>query len=133
MWDFMAARSGRPTWTDSRKGARAWRGSTRNRNSTSTRAHCSPALPDALWLANPVILPWSQYGLPTGERLLPEALKEARLPHCHARQVATWSLQKDYWPTQRGFDSFYGSFNGDLDCLRKTIRRTSPTGIEMSG
>ena len=66
------------------------------------------------------ILPWSEYGLPTGERLLPEALKEAGY---RTVMLGKWQLghyKKDYWPTQRGFDSFYGSFNGDIDCLRKT-------------
>lgn len=65
------------------------------------------------------ILPWSQFGLPTSERLLPEALKEAGY---RTAMVGKWQLghyNKDYWPTRRGFDSFYGSFNGDHDCLRK--------------
>ena len=68
------------------------------------------------------ILPWSEYGLPTGERLLPQALREAGY---NTAMIGKWQLghyRKDYWPTQRGFDSFYGSFNGDLDCIRKTNR-----------
>ncbi len=66
------------------------------------------------------ILPWSQYGLPIGERLLPESLKEAGY---RTAMVGKWQLghyKKDYLPTRRGFDSFYGSFDGDLDCLTKT-------------
>ncbi len=65
------------------------------------------------------ILPWSQYGLPTSERLLPEALQAAGY---RTAMVGKWQLGhylKDYWPTRRGFDSFYGSFHGDHDCLRK--------------
>jgi len=72
------------------------------------------------------ILPWSQYGLPTGERLLPEVLKEAGY---RTAMLGKWQLghyQKDYLPTHRGFDSFYGSFNGDLDCLRKTGQSHEP-------
>jgi arylsulfatase A-like enzyme len=72
------------------------------------------------------ILPWSEYGLPTGERLLPQALKEAGY---RTAMLGKWQLghyKKDYWPTQRGFDSFYGSFNGDLDCLRKTNQAREP-------
>jgi arylsulfatase A-like enzyme len=66
------------------------------------------------------ILPWSHYGLSTGERLLPEALKEAGY---RTAMLGKWQLghyKKDYWPTRRGFDSFYGSFNGDIDYFRKT-------------
>jgi arylsulfatase A-like enzyme len=72
------------------------------------------------------ILPWSQYGLPTGERLLPEALKQAGY---QTAMLGKWQLghyRKDYWPTRRGFDSFYGSFNGDVDCLRKTNQANEP-------
>jgi len=72
------------------------------------------------------ILPWSQYGLPTGERLLPEALKEAGY---RTVMLGKWQLghfKKDYWPTQRGFDSFYGSFNAGIDCLRKTNQSLEP-------
>jgi arylsulfatase A-like enzyme len=66
------------------------------------------------------ILPWSEFGLPTDERLLPEALREAGY---RTVMLGKWQLghyQKEFWPTRRGFDSFYGSFNGDVDCLRKT-------------
>ena len=66
------------------------------------------------------VLPWSQYGLPTDEHLLPEALKQAGY---RTAMLGKWQLghyKKDHWPTRRGFESFYGSFNGDLDCVRKT-------------
>ena len=72
------------------------------------------------------ILPWSQYGLPVGERLLPEALKEAGY---RTAILGKWQLghyRKEYWPTQRGFETFYGSFNGDLDCLHKTDQAHEP-------
>ncbi len=66
------------------------------------------------------ILPWSQYGLPNDEHLLSEALKQAGY---RTAMLGKWQLghyKKDFWPTRRGFESFYGSFNGDLDCVRKT-------------
>ncbi len=72
------------------------------------------------------ILPWSQYGLPAAEHLLPEMLKRAGY---RTAMVGKWQLghaRKDYWPTHRGFDSFYGSFNGDLDCVRKTNQAGEP-------
>ena len=89
--------------------------------STSTRAALlTGRYPMRYGLQTLSILPWSEYGLPTGERLLPQALKDAGY---RTAALGKWQLghyKKDYWPTQRGFDSFYGSFNGDLDCLRKT-------------
>ncbi len=72
------------------------------------------------------ILPWSQYGLPIGERLLPEALKEAGY---RTVMLGKWQLghyRREYLPTRRGFDSFYGSFNGDVDCLRKINQANEP-------
>ena len=95
--------------------------------STSTRAALlTGRYPMRYGLQTLSILPWSQYGLPTGERLLPQALKEAGY---RTAMLGKWQLghyKKDYWPTQRGFDSFYGSFNGDIDCLRKTNQAHEP-------
>ena len=89
--------------------------------STSTRAALlTGRYPMRYGLQTLSILPWSQYGLPSGERLLPEALKEAGY---RTAMLGKWQLghhKKDYRPTQRGFDSFYGSFNGDIDYFRKT-------------
>ena len=72
------------------------------------------------------ILPWSEYGLPLKERLLPEALKQAGY---RTALLGKWQLghyKKDYWPTRRGFDTFYGNFNGDVDCLTQTDRLRRP-------
>src|SRR5258708_4387457 len=95
--------------------------------STSTRAALlTGRYPMRYGLQTLSILPWSQYGLPTGERLLPEALKEAGY---RTVMLGKWQLghyKKGYWPTQRGFDSFYGSFSGGLDCLRKTNQSFEP-------
>ena len=55
------------------------------------------------------------YGLPTDERLLPQALKEAGYT---TAIVGKWHLghaDRKYWPRQRGFDYQYGPLIGELD------------------
>jgi arylsulfatase A-like enzyme len=72
------------------------------------------------------ILPWSRYGLPADERMLPQALKEAGY---RTAMLGKWQLghsKKEFWPTRRGFDSFYGSFNGEIDYFKKTNRIGEP-------
>lgn len=63
-----------------------------------------------------VIPPWSTYGLPLDERLLPEALAEAGYER---RGIfGKWHLghaRRAFLPTQRGFTHFYGHYNGALD------------------
>ncbi len=57
----------------------------------------------------------SKYGLPTDERLLPQALKEAGY---RTAMVGKWHLghaDRKYWPRQRGFDYHYGSMVGEVD------------------
>jgi arylsulfatase A-like enzyme len=57
----------------------------------------------------------SKYGLPTDERLLPQALKEAGY---RTVMVGKWHLghaDRKYWPRQRGFDYHYGSMVGEVD------------------
>jgi len=66
------------------------------------------------------ILPWSQYGLPTEETLLAQILQKAGY---RTAMLGKWQLghhRKELWPTRRGFDYFYGSFNGGIDHFRKT-------------
>ena len=72
------------------------------------------------------ILPWNRYGLPADERMLPQALKEAGY---RTAMLGKWQLghsKKEFWPTRRGFDSFYGSFNGEIDYFRKFNRIGEP-------
>ncbi len=55
------------------------------------------------------------YGLPADEYLLPEMLKEAGY---RTALVGKWHLghaKPEYWPRQRGFDSFYGALVGEID------------------
>src|SRR5262245_53698745 len=56
-----------------------------------------------------------KYGLPTDERLLPQALKEAGYKTV---MVGKWHLghaDRNFWPRQRGFDYHYGSMVGEVD------------------
>jgi arylsulfatase A-like enzyme len=56
-----------------------------------------------------------KYGLPTEERLLPQALKEAGYKTV---MVGKWHLghvDRKYWPRQRGFDYHYGAMVGEID------------------
>ena len=62
-----------------------------------------------------VILPDQTYGLPTTERLLPQALKEAGYS---TALIGKWHLghaKREYWPRQRGFDYVYGPLIGEID------------------
>ena len=55
------------------------------------------------------------YGLPTDERLLPQALGEAGY---RTAIVGKWHLghaDRAYWPRQRGFDLQYGPLLGEID------------------
>ena len=57
----------------------------------------------------------SKYGLPTDERLLPQALKEVGYKTV---MVGKWHLGHadcKFWPRQRGFDYHYGSMVGEVD------------------
>lgn len=62
-----------------------------------------------------VIFPSHTYGLPTDERTLPQALKEAGY---RTMLTGKWHLghaDKKYWPQNRGFDHFYGNVTGEVD------------------
>ena len=62
-----------------------------------------------------VIFPNHSYGLPTDERTMPQALKEAGY---NTAMVGKWHLghaDKKFWPQNRGFDHFYGNTVGEVD------------------
>jgi arylsulfatase A-like enzyme len=66
-----------------------------------------------------VIFPNHTYGLPTDERTLPQALKEAGY---QTAMVGKWHLghaDRKYWPQNRGFDHFYGNLVGEVDYFTK--------------
>jgi arylsulfatase A-like enzyme len=62
-----------------------------------------------------VVRPWAQYGLPLDERTLPQALKEAGYATAISGKWHLGHFQRAYLPTQRGFDTQYGHYNGALD------------------
>ena len=62
-----------------------------------------------------VIFPSHTYGLPTDERTLPQALKDAGYK---TLMVGKWHLghaDRKYWPQNRGFDYFYGNVMGEIN------------------
>jgi arylsulfatase A-like enzyme len=66
-----------------------------------------------------VIFPSHTYGLPTDERTLPQALKDADYD---TAMVGKWHLghaDQKYWPQNRGFDHFYGNLVGEVDYFTK--------------
>jgi arylsulfatase A-like enzyme len=75
--------------------------------------------PMRLGLQTLVIFPSHTYGLPTDERTLPQALKEAGY---RTLMVGKWHLghaDKKFWPQNRGFDHFYGNLVGEVDYFTK--------------
>lgn len=55
------------------------------------------------------------YGIPQDEQLLPQVLQQAGY---QTAMVGKWHLghgSAEYWPMQRGFDSFYGALVGEID------------------
>lgn len=66
-----------------------------------------------------VIFPSHKYGMPTDERTLPQALREAGYS---TYMVGKWHLghaDRKYWPQNRGFDHFYGNVVGEVDFFSK--------------
>jgi arylsulfatase A-like enzyme len=61
------------------------------------------------------IQPWNRYGLPTGERLLSQALKQAGYRTAFIGEWRLGHARPDFWPTRRGFDHFYGSLTNLRD------------------
>jgi len=101
--------------------------------STQTRAALMTGrYPMRYGLQTATILPSSQYGLPTDERTLAQALKEAGY---YTAFVGKWQLghaKQEFWPTRRGFDYFYGSLTGQVDVqLKKTAKADWHRGEQL--
>lgn len=67
-------------------------------------------------LMRAVIPPWSAFGLPETEKLLPELLASAGYER--RAIVGKWHLGHDrraFLPAQRGFTTFHGHYNGAID------------------
>ena len=78
-----------------------------------------------------VIFPNHRYGLPTDERTLPQALKEAGY---RTMMVGKWHLghaDQKFWPQNRGFDHFYGNTVGEVDYF--THQRGGVTDWQRNG
>lgn len=71
--------------------------------------------PMRLGLQVGVVRPWADYGLPLGERMLPQALKEAGYQTAIVGKWHLGTIERAYLPTQRGFDRQYGHYNGAID------------------
>ncbi|MEM1026524.1 MAG: arylsulfatase [Planctomycetota bacterium] len=62
-----------------------------------------------------VLRSWHKHGISLDERFLPEMLSDAGYT---TAMVGKWHLglaRRAYWPTNRGFDSFYGHLGGGID------------------
>ncbi len=62
-----------------------------------------------------IVWPWNHHGLPLSEKLISQFFKEAGY-ETHA--LGKWNLghvTKQYFPNERGFDSFYGAYTGSTD------------------
>ena len=66
-----------------------------------------------------VIFPSHSYGLPTEERTLPQALKDAGYRTAMAGKWHLGHADEKYWPQNRGFDHFYGNLVGEVDYFSK--------------
>jgi arylsulfatase A-like enzyme len=84
--------------------------------STQTRAALMTGrYPMRYGLQTASILPSSRFGLPVEERTLAQALKAAGYTTAF---IGKWQLghaKPEFWPTNRGFDYFYGSLSGKVD------------------
>lgn len=81
--------------------------------STQTRAALlTGRYPMRYGLQTQGIVSTTRYGLPVEERTLAQALKEAGY---RTAFLGTWQLghsSREFWPTKRGFERFYGSLSG---------------------
>lgn len=60
------------------------------------------------------------YGLPLDEYLLPQALKDAGYKTAMSGKWHLGHGKPDFWPRQRGFDTFYGAMVGEIDHFKHT-------------
>lgn len=96
-------------------------------NSTPTRAALMTGrYPMRYGLQTLSLLPWSSYGLPADERTLPQALRDVGYRTAAFGEWRLGHAEKDYWPTRRGFEYFYGSLIGGIDHFRKTDQSGNP-------
>ncbi|KAH8038686.1 hypothetical protein HPB51_002830 [Rhipicephalus microplus] len=71
------------------------------------------------------------WGLPLQFKLMPQYFKDLGYA---THMVGKWHLgyvQDEYTPTYRGFDSFYGYYNGEEDYFNHTIREGDHVGLDF--
>jgi len=76
--------------------------------------------PVRMGLIYSVIRPWSPYGLPREERLMPETFRALGY---QTAMVGKWHLghaHAEMLPQNRGFDHFYGFLNAEIDHFEHT-------------
>ena len=94
-------------------------------NSTPTRAALMTGrYPMRYGMQMLSLLPWSSYGIPLDERLLPQALKMVGYRTAAFGQWQLGHATRDLLPTHRGFDYYYGNLNA----LGNHFSKTDVTG-----
>jgi arylsulfatase A-like enzyme len=71
--------------------------------------------PMRLGVAYTVIRPWSQYGVPSAERFMPQAFHDAGYQTAITGKWHLGHAYRRYLPNARGFDHAYGHVNGAID------------------
>ncbi len=66
----------------------------------------------------------SGYGLPTEERTLAQSLKDKGYRTAFVGEWLLGHAKPEYWPTRRGFDSFYGSLSGTAESMLRKGGKT---------
>ncbi|XP_077553652.1 arylsulfatase B-like [Haemaphysalis longicornis] len=78
-----------------------------------------------------VILVAEPWGLPLDVKLLPEYLRELDY---ETHLVGKWHLgwfSRNYTPTRRGFDTFYGFYSGEMDYYNHTAIEHGHVGLDF--
>ncbi|XP_065308546.1 arylsulfatase B-like [Dermacentor albipictus] len=71
------------------------------------------------------------WGLPLGFKLMPQHFKDLGYA---THMVGKWHLgyhEDEYTPTYRGFDTFYGYYNGEEDYYNHTLREGEHFGLDF--
>ena len=71
--------------------------------------------PMRLGVAYAVVRPWSHYGVPVQERLMPQAFQAAGYQTAITGKWHLGHAYKKFMPRSRGFDHAYGHVNGAID------------------
>lgn len=71
-------------------------------------------------------------GLPLDEKMLSEVLKENGYATC---AIGKWHLgdHEKFWPTQRGFDEWYGFYGGGMSFWGDTGKKPAKSGVLRNG